>query len=295
MAVWNLFSKRAKRERGEVPDVYSYQELPQPLRVQLVHIWTDWEWARRHPYDFWQRTTSAMRRELGVFQLCKGHSSDELQEFANGFLGEANIERALDYIELSFAMAAQSGDERIVRSSTAELNVRFKEHGVGYEMSDGQIIRVDSTFIHKEAVKPALVLLHEARFAGAEEEFRRAHAHYREGRHEEALAESLKSLESVLKVICESRGWASASERLVASKLIARVFENDLLPAYLQSEFTGVRTLLESGVPTVRNREAGHGRGSGLREVPTHLAGFTLHVTAANIVLLVEADRQMAK
>jgi len=41
MAIFDLFSKRQKRLRGDVPDVYSYDEVPQPLRVQIVHIWQD--------------------------------------------------------------------------------------------------------------------------------------------------------------------------------------------------------------------------------------------------------------
>ncbi|WP_041409765.1 hypothetical protein [Sinorhizobium fredii] len=38
MAIFDLFSKRQKRQRGEVPDIYTYAALPNPLRVQIVHI-----------------------------------------------------------------------------------------------------------------------------------------------------------------------------------------------------------------------------------------------------------------
>jgi hypothetical protein len=38
MALFDLFSKRQKRLRGDVPDVYVYDEIPQVLRVQLVQI-----------------------------------------------------------------------------------------------------------------------------------------------------------------------------------------------------------------------------------------------------------------
>ena len=39
MPIFDLFSKRQKKLRGETPDVYVYDELPNPLRVQIVHIW----------------------------------------------------------------------------------------------------------------------------------------------------------------------------------------------------------------------------------------------------------------
>lgn len=41
MAVFDIFSKRQKRIRGDVPDVYSYDRIPDPLRMQIVHILRD--------------------------------------------------------------------------------------------------------------------------------------------------------------------------------------------------------------------------------------------------------------
>jgi len=41
MAVFDLFSKRKKREQGDAPDVYTYSQIPQQLRVQIIHIWWD--------------------------------------------------------------------------------------------------------------------------------------------------------------------------------------------------------------------------------------------------------------
>ena len=39
MAIRDFFSKRMKRAREGEPDVYTYDQLPQPLRVQIIHIW----------------------------------------------------------------------------------------------------------------------------------------------------------------------------------------------------------------------------------------------------------------
>ena len=44
MRFFEIFSKRQKRLRGEVPDVYQYETIPSGLRVQIIHIWRDiWE------------------------------------------------------------------------------------------------------------------------------------------------------------------------------------------------------------------------------------------------------------
>lgn len=41
IGVVDLFFKRKKRERGEYPDVYQYQNLPQEFRNQVFHIWNE--------------------------------------------------------------------------------------------------------------------------------------------------------------------------------------------------------------------------------------------------------------
>ena len=66
---------------------------------------------------------------------------------------------------------------------------------------------MDSELIHTEIVKPALELLNQRNYAGAQQEFLKAHEHYRKGNAKEALNECLKAFESVMKAICDKRGW----------------------------------------------------------------------------------------
>jgi hypothetical protein len=39
VSVFDIFSKRQKELRGELPDVYTYDQIPAQLRVQVVYIW----------------------------------------------------------------------------------------------------------------------------------------------------------------------------------------------------------------------------------------------------------------
>jgi hypothetical protein len=41
MPILNIFSRRVKQKRGDVPDVYQYTDLPNEFRVQVVHILRD--------------------------------------------------------------------------------------------------------------------------------------------------------------------------------------------------------------------------------------------------------------
>jgi len=308
MAVFDLYSKRQKRARGEMPDVYVYDNLPETLRVQIVQIISDAfgeddfdedslgyeSGLAKELYDF---AVDVLCREFGVFELVQGvkSSKDSLFKF---FLGEEDIDRALDVVELCFRLMKEKIDHNYkiftaVRvdpdDAILELNERFKEHGVGYLFVSGEIIRVDSQFLHAEAVKPTLSLLREDGFDGANEEFLSAHAHYRHGRYKECLVDALKAFESTMKAICSLRGWETRSEDS-ARNLIAVCMSNGLFPEYLNSQFSSVRSLLESGVPTVRNKNGGHGQGIEPVPVPEYLARYALNLTATSILFMVEAN-----
>lgn len=185
---------------------------------------------------------------------------------------------------LSRTDAAQRADEAV-----EELNGRFQEHGVGYQFAGDEIIRVDSHFIHSEVVKPALRLLNQAHYQGVQQEFLNAHEHYRRGNQAGALNECLKSFESAMKAVCDKRGW-SYNHRATAREPIQICLDNELIPPYWQQQFASLRSLLESSVPTGRNRLSGHGQGTTPIRIPGHIVSYMLHMTASAIVFLLEAE-----
>lgn len=307
MSIFDLFSKRQKKLRGDVPDVYVYDDLPQALRTQIVHIWLD-SLGRGEQYhagqvkEAYQFIVDTLCREYGLFKLpgSKEYGSREyIEELVNFFLREKDIERALDAVELSFRVinnATRSWNylhrhnaDEMAESAIEELNGRFKEHGVGFQFVDGEIIRTDSELIHSEVVKPALRLLNKKEYAGAQQEFLKAHEHYRHGNAKEALNECLKAFESLMKSICEKRGW-NYSGNATAKNLIQVCLENGLIPAFWQQNFASLRSLLESSVPTGRNKLGGHGQGPTTTTVPNHLVAYMLHMTASALVFLGEAE-----
>ncbi|CAG2148299.1 STM4504/CBY_0614 family protein [Cupriavidus numazuensis] len=304
MGVFDLFSKRQKRARGEMPDVYVYDNLPQPLRVQIIHIVNDAfgeaGYSSTHAHDAYEFVKQALCREFGVFELVKYSKSDQESVF-NFFLQEESVERALDVVELCFKVIQTyipenwsylNNTRRKIEpvDAVVELNERFKEHGVGYQFESGEIIRVDSQFLHAEAVKPTLAILRDKNFKGANEEFLKAHEHYRHGRYKECLVDALKAFESTMKTICSLRGWPTQPTD-TAKNLISTCMSNGLFPAYFESQFSSIRSLLESGVPTVRNKNGGHGQGTAPVAVPEYLARYTLNLTATTVLFMVEAHQ----
>lgn len=256
--------------------------------------------------NLWQAIYSVLARELGLFELApkiRGVASNPFEQCKSFLLDQdTHIDNLLDLIEITFKYIEQvipnllneyrNQDIELFQTSDQaiyELNHRFREYGIGYQYENGQIIRVDSHFIHAEAVIPALTLISEEGFVGAEQEFRSAHEHYRNQEYKAAIVDAQKAFESTMKTICEKFGWDCNHEGDTAAILINTVLNNELIPRYLQSHLSGLKKVLASGVPTVRNKEAGHGQGAEPVDVPEYLAAYVLHLTASNIVLLVEA------
>lgn len=311
MAIFDLFSKRQKKLRGDVPDVYVYDNLPQPLRVQIVHIWTDtlgkgeqyWDGQVKESYEF---IVNTLCREYGLFKLpgAKDYGDREyITELANFFLQVDDVEKALDAIELSFRVidwftrsweylrrndASERADQAI-----SELNNRLKEHGVGFQFVEGEIVRVDSELLHVEAVKPALRLLNEKDYQGAQQEFLSAYEHYRHGKNKEALNDCLKAFESTMKAICDKRKW-SYQPNATAKALIQVCFANNLVPSFWQQQLSSLRSMLESSIPTGRNKLSGHGQGAVPTSVPEYLVAYMLHMTASTLVFLTNAEKNLA-
>lgn len=322
MPIHNIYSKRQRELRGETPDVYDYDRCPKPLRVQIVHIISNvlgnhnqyeethkdrygltYDLLHSNPkvrmaYDF---IVDTLCHEYGIFQLPASHSDCDckMNNLLYFFLQVGDIEQAIDVVELSFNLIdertrdfnylGKNSAEKDADDAINELNARFKEHGIGYCFTDGRIIRIDSEFIHSEVVLPALKILDQERYSGAQQEFLAAHDHYRHGNTKEALNECLKSLESVMKSICDSREWPY-DERATANNLVEICFENNLIPSFWQAQFNALRSLLVSGVPTARNKLSGHGQGAEPSAVPDYIAGYVLHLTAAAIVFLAKAE-----
>lgn len=96
-----------------MPDVYTYDTIPAPLRVQIVHIWQDaiGSVQEYNQGDFigvqaaYKFIVETLCREYGTFSLKKeqyAHTRHYMEELINWFLEEGETERALDAVELTF-------------------------------------------------------------------------------------------------------------------------------------------------------------------------------------------------
>jgi hypothetical protein len=217
---------------------------------------------------------------------------------------EATTEDALNIIEISCrvidllvrrALDSLSNECGVIQhpdDAIKEINHRFKKHDIGYQYANEMLFKIDSQFLHAEAVKPALTLLNTKGFEGPAQEFMAAFDHFRHGRNKEASDAALKSFESTMKAICAKRKW-TYPRNATAKPLLDILIKNGLIPASMESHFTGLRVAMESGLPTIRNTSSGHGQGPVPLELPEHVAAHALHLLAANVVFLIEAEKTL--
>lgn len=301
IGITDLFFKRAKKERGELPDIYQYDELPKKLKIQIVHIWKgsigeDYSniYNSSANIKYYENVYNILCKELGVFQL--GEGGTYFQKIVNYFLKDDDVEISLSIIELMMwhidKYYEKYYDKDNFQKVIDELNERFKENGIGYQYGNRKIIRIDSQYIHTEVVKPALTLLGNPIYQGAQQEFLNAHEHYRHQRYQEAMIDCLKAYESTLKIILKKRNW-EYKDTDTADALTGKIMQKGLIPDYWQQYFKSLKNTLTSGIPTARNKEAGHGQADEIRNIPDYLASYILHMTASAIVFLIKAEEAL--
>jgi hypothetical protein len=106
----------------------------------------------------------------------------------------------------------------------AQLNEMFEQERVAWEIVDKRMVPFESKEMHQEVAIPALRLLHEARFAKADEAFRDALRELSEGHPSDAITDAGTALQEVLGEL----GWEGNS----LGKQIGWAKKNGLLRAH---------------------------------------------------------------
>ena len=308
MPVIDLFHRRKLlAAQGDAEDVYQYDVLPKKLRTQLCQIFRanigdyyvpgayDMS-SPDHNNDCWDGIVSILRRELGVDELTPDTYNNKLEELTE-FLRIGPTDEVLSAVEVCCRMIEKvtakystyqcnsTGITEAPSKAIDEVNARFRQAGVGYEYARGEIVRVDSKLLHAEVVKPALNLLQDSRFSGANEEFREAFRKHRDGDQKGAITSANCAFESTMKSICTIKRWEVAPKAR-ASDLLKVLRARNFFPDYLDKSFEQLQATLSSGLPEVRNNEGSHGQGPEAKTVPVHVAALALHLAATKIVYL---------
>lgn len=298
MAIFDLYSKRNKVEN----DIYEY-EIISKLRIQINYIIKDFliknelKYSRERIVNFvYEALTREHAKQELYYSPIGGYMSEESQ-IEHYILEEKNNDFVIDAIEICFKCISKiniftNGTGEYPKyydseNAIADLNTRFRENGIGYRFENNMIIKIDNELLHNEITKPTLSFLSNEIFKTVNEEYLKAHEHFKNGNFKEAIVECLKSFESTIKMICEIKGW-NYNQKDTSSKLIQIIFDNELVPDYMQTKIKSLRSLLESSIPTIRNRTSSHGQGVQSISVDESLASYTINITGSTIKFLIE-------
>lgn len=253
---------------------------------------------------FWDEIHSKLTYLHGSPRLSTVHTSD--LRTATGdtldFLARCSDEHFLDFVEFVFRVDAAfrlRDREALVDDFNVFLSIDdlpyavtqyvwtkglITEHGRQYEATTlskfPQVVRKDSELLHTTAIQPTIQLLADARFTHANAEFLGALNDYRHGKYGDCLTKAGSAFESVLKVICDRRGWAYKKTD-TAAPLIKTVVTSSGLEPFLEQPL-----LL---IATIRNRlSTAHGAGTSPREVSRAKAEYVINATASAVLFLVE-------
>ncbi|MGJ5046834.1 STM4504/CBY_0614 family protein [Bradyrhizobium oligotrophicum] len=286
MAIFETYYERMRRlEKGDTADVYVYDVIPDKLKHQIIHIWD--KAFRELSYDKSHETYAVMEKTMaeamGVPNLTR--RSDPYESCKAWLLEMARVEPALSLVELSALMMKFHGKADFID----DLNFRFRQSGIGYQIENCKIIKIDDQFVHAEIVKPAIRLLaSDPVFKTANADFMTAHAHYRARENKQAVTLAGSAFESTLKAICKMKGWPY-EKGARATDLIKVVNAEGLFPDYLDKGFETYIAAMKTGLPGVRNDAGPHGTAPETPKVPDYIAAYAIHLSAVNIVLAIEA------
>lgn len=113
-----------------------------------------------------------------------------------------------------------------------------------------------------------------------------AFENYKNGQNKDAILYAQKAFESSMKTICKRKKY-TYGENDSAKKLLEILRLQNYYPEYLNKQLVLLSDLLLSGLPKMRNEEAGHGQGEEIRNVENNYVEYAIHLAATNIVFLV--------
>lgn len=307
MSLFDIYSK----QKNGYPNSYQYNIVPKKVRTQIYHIWNDFfnqqYFEGQFKSDFYFTINKILCREEGVKSLHFNSmfitdSNPEYQvEHYFDNLQDTDVDKILNVVHVVFTVIELTPDyfkeqtrlhinfNYSATEAIDDLNNRFKENGIGYQYLQRNIVRIDNDLLHDATIKETVYLLSNTDFANANQEFLCALEHFRHKRNQECLNECLKSFETTMKIICHHNHWEFANTD-TAKNLINVLLKNNFLHNYHESQLNAMKQLLESQIPTIRNKNSAHGQGIEKRLVPDSLATLMLYVTGATIRFFVQTQ-----
>lgn len=254
------FLKTFTERHAQPMDRYTY-DLAQNTRDKMLHILAQRNGSVTGGAIFLAMLDEVQRELLkGVGSQCLAAGSSAGHPMINYFL-TCSTDHALSFIELCLH-TAQFTIGRVPNDVVEDLNRTLEADGVGFELTQfrqvwrptgpdmkpmpqgkmefPRFIKKGDRTAHELAVKPALEVLSEPRFATANQELLKAFDEVRKGDYADAITDCGSAFESVLKTICQEKGWTIDPDKDTCKALVETCRKKNLFEPFYVEIFVGV-------------------------------------------------------
>lgn len=285
----DLFGQQEEIERKQL---FSYDNIPTETRQKVFYVITE------NVYSF--ETISAgignpvtydyhnLRYEICKYKGILNISNKfDNQKAINEWIISCTVEDFLITIELFIDLRKKEkslGLNQRLYNTINDINDIFKIDKIGYEIVSERIIRKDSEFLQEQVIKTTINLLYTNDFNGPLEEFQKALDHYLRKEYKDTIQEANNSFESTMKSVLTKLN-TNFNQSDVASKLIEKLCEKEIIYPYNQSLF--------QGLPTIRNNQSGHGQGIDPKVINKSYAELALNLAGSFIVFLINRYQEL--
>ena len=288
MILKDLFGQKEEIEKKSIIN----EKIPNNTRTKIFFVIMEYGYHIGH-FGFSMDQVSDLR-DLR-YQICKHKgilniNNESLDEKSiNKWLFECSVIDFLRTIEIFIYIKMKyetSEDIQIRVNAINEINDIFRIDRIGYEIVNGKIIKYDSEYLNDDVIKQTISLLDSSDFKGPLDEFEKALNHFLKKEYKDTIQEANNSFESTMKSILTKLDIKFDPQRDNASKLLQILYDNDVIYTHTQ-EFTDNLKKILQGLPTIRNKQSGHGQGLNPIEIYKSYAGLSLHLAGSFIVFLI--------
>jgi AbiJ N-terminal domain 4 len=286
-------------KRGKPPPPIVTDTIPELVRNRLLAVLKEltggWGDPLRELFYSAAKTSEFLHGSLSKRRQYHRNPNNPLTEIEDHFFA-CDADEFLEFIELVL-----QNDMLHVPTAIQLFNGILRQEGVGYRFTDRIVNRVpgstegsiqhevtpsiavltteESTY--QQTIEPALRALGNPLFKAASDELLDAHKHFRDGNWSDAITNAGKSLESVLKVICEKKKWKYNPDADVLSRLVDTCNQNGLFPSFYVEIF--------KNAGTIRNKLGAHGKANKSHAPAGEaMADHMIQLVSSHILLLIK-------
>jgi len=309
--ITNLYNRRMKSLRGEMPDYYSYS-LPQTIRHKIIGRILDANFMKGRDlllhegeYDELDEYAVVLEREFGKSISSKISNQDKIVDF----LFTCTNEDFLSALELLCTVKVQNiyqFDRHAQPLKTKLLNLIdsvnkiFRLEKIGYEIIPVSlddlpfiVVPFNSQYLYLDTIKRPMSLLYDEDFKGPLNEFETALDKYRKEDYDGAIVEACNSYESALKTILQLKKIPFDEKKDKIPNLVDKFISANLTDTTMKTIFDSFWPVLKNGPNNIRNLAGiAHGQGIDVKKAQREYADFVLRTVGTYIVFLIERYRE---